>query len=117
MRRLSVILLLPVLLSVGCVSAEREPQAMVSDVQQGGESLFREKCGMCHRANGMGTGLLGRRIEGNMALLENRRDLNSQFITAVVRNGQVNMQPLSRAEVSDGQLQKIADYLSGEGTR
>jgi cytochrome c5 len=73
--------------------------------------LFGEKCGMCHRAGGMGTGILGRRMTPELALLENRDDLQSAFIETVVRSGFGVMFPLSRGELSDAQLQTIIDHL------
>lgn len=83
----------------------------VSLAKTGGEGIFVEKCGMCHQAGGMGTGILGRRLEGDLALLENRKDLQGEFITVVVRSGFNTMFPLSRIEVSDEQLDEIIDYL------
>ena len=77
----------------------------------GGEALFAEKCGMCHRSGGMGTGILERRMDNELALLENRNDLQKVFIENVVRNGFITMFPISRAEVSDEQLDQIATYL------
>lgn len=79
-----------------------------------GSGLFQEKCGMCHRAGGMGTGILSRRMSGELALLENRKDLQAPFIANVVRNGLGVMFPISRGEVSDGQLETIIDYLKAE---
>jgi mono/diheme cytochrome c family protein len=78
-----------------------------------GEQLFSETCARCHRAGGMGTGILSRRkgIAGD-GQLEKREDLVASFIKAVVRAGTGNMPRISRAEVSDRQLAKIADYLS-----
>ena len=78
-----------------------------------GEQLFSETCARCHRAGGMGTGILSRR-KGIAAdgQLEKREDLVASFIKAVVRAGTGNMPRISRAEVSDRQLAKIADYLS-----
>jgi len=81
----------------------------------GGENLFQEKCGMCHGdAMGMGTGLLGRRLPAEQALLENREDLQVPFIKNVVRAGFGVMFPMSRGEVSDDQLQAISEYLSAK---
>ncbi len=77
-----------------------------------GRALFEEKCAMCHRADGMGTGLLARRYPKGQELLEARTNLTVDFVSATVRNGVGNMPPLSRAEVSDAQLASIARYLS-----
>lgn len=72
---------------------------------------------MCHRATGMGTGILGRRMSPELALLENRKDLQPEFIQTVVRSGFGVMFPISRGEVSDEQLQKLVDYLTAADTR
>jgi mono/diheme cytochrome c family protein len=76
------------------------------------EALFFEKCAMCHRQGGMGTGLLSRRMNPAKAKLEDRNDLTSDYITVAVRTGIGNMPRLSRAEVSDPQLAAIARYLT-----
>jgi mono/diheme cytochrome c family protein len=78
------------------------------------EALFAEKCGMCHRATGMGTGILGRRLSPELALLENRDDLQPEFIANVVRAGFGVMFPIGRAEVSDAQLHEITTYLTSK---
>lgn len=76
----------------------------------GGEKLYVEKCAMCHAPNGMGFGLLARRVkEPN---LEKRSDLKKPYITLAVRTGIGNMPALPRGEVSDEQLAAIADYLA-----
>jgi len=82
-----------------------------------GAQLFAAKCGMCHRAGGMGTGLLARRPNGGTGLLEERGDLQSAFVIAVVRNGTGNMPRIARGEVTDSQLSRIAAYLAREPLR
>ena len=78
----------------------------------GPEALFVEKCGMCHRQMGMGTVILARRMEPAKAMLEKRNDLTAQYVVAAVRNGIGNMPRISRGEVSDSQLEVIAQYLA-----
>ena len=74
-------------------------------------TLYNEKCGMCHREGGMGTGILARRFSAELAVLENRRDLQPAYIETAVRAGIGIMFPISRAELSDPQLQVVVDYL------
>jgi cytochrome c553 len=76
------------------------------------EALFVEKCGMCHRQMGMGTVILARRMDPKLAMLETRSDLTAAMITSVARQGIGNMPRISRAEVSDAQLSRIAAYLT-----
>jgi mono/diheme cytochrome c family protein len=89
-----------------------QAQEWISLEKTEGNALFGEKCGMCHRATGMGTGILARRLDPEQALLENRRDLQPEFIATVVRNGFGVMFPISRPEVSDAQLQTLVEYLT-----
>ncbi len=78
-----------------------------------GKALFTERCGMCHQTNGMGVGLLSRRAgDTSKGLLESRTDLSAAVVKVVVRNGIINMPRISRGEVSDPELNAIADYLS-----
>ena len=76
----------------------------------GGEKLFVEHCVMCHGPNGMGTGLLGRRVQP--ALLEQRNNLAAQYVIVAARRGIGNMPAIPRGEVSDADLKQIADYLA-----
>lgn len=76
----------------------------------GGEALYVVKCMVCHGPNGMGEGLLGRRME--VANLEARDDLNAEFVAQAARMGIANMPAIPRGEVSDDEMQQIADYLA-----
>jgi mono/diheme cytochrome c family protein len=76
----------------------------------GGEKLYIVKCAMCHGPNGMGQGLLGRRLDEPD--LEMRDDLTSDYVIQAARMGIGNMPAIPRGEVSDEQLGEIADYLS-----
>ena len=100
------------LLLSGSSAAIKAQSDMVSLEHGRGDRLFQEKCGMCHRAGGMGTGILARRLSPEQALLENRADLSSALIETAVRNGFGIMFPMSRAEVSDQQLATITNYLT-----
>jgi mono/diheme cytochrome c family protein len=75
-----------------------------------GKALYHEKCAMCHDKTGMGTGLLARRTK-TPELLE-RTDLKADFVVQVARAGVGNMPAIPRGEVSDRELQAIADYLA-----
>ena len=77
----------------------------------GGEALYVEYCMACHGPNGMGTGLL-QRAGRPEPLLEQRGGMPAAFVIAAARNGIGNMPAIPRGEVSDEQLQAIADYLA-----
>jgi mono/diheme cytochrome c family protein len=76
----------------------------------GGEALYLQHCAMCHGPNGMGTGLLGRRMD--TPLLEKRAGLPARYVITAARTGIGNMPAITRGEVSDAELQAIADYLA-----
>lgn len=76
----------------------------------GGEKLYLEYCAMCHAPNGMGSGLLGRRID--TPDLERRDNLAAAYVIVAARRGIGNMPAIPRGEVSDEELQAIADYLA-----
>jgi mono/diheme cytochrome c family protein len=75
-----------------------------------GEKLYLAKCAMCHGPGGMGTGLLARRME--QPLLEKRTDLTADYVVQAARMGIGNMPAIPRGEVSDADLQLIAQHLS-----
>jgi mono/diheme cytochrome c family protein len=74
-----------------------------------GRVLFNQKCLMCHAKNGMGTGLLSRRVQPAELLL--RTDLVAAYVSRAARSGIGNMPAIPRGEVSDAQLNAIAEYL------
>ncbi len=112
MRESSVVALVATTLLL-CASS-LQAQDWVSLEKADGAALFGEKCGMCHRATGMGTGILARRMSPELALLENRTDLQPALIETAVRSGFGVMFPISRGEVSDEQLEKLVEYLVKE---
>ena len=73
---------------------------------------------MCHLQGGTGTFMLGRRLGAANALLAERTNLDATYVKHVVRNGIVSMPRITRAEVSDAELQAIVNYLTRQnGTR
>ncbi len=85
-----------------------------------GAELFRDRCGMCHLQGGTGTFMLARRLGAANALLAERTNLDAAYVKQVVRSGIVSMPRMTRAEVSDAELQAIVDYLTRKrdpGTR
>ena len=89
-------------------------------VGRDGAALFSHHCGYCHLAGGMGTNLLTKQMIAagqppQMALLANRTDLDADYVKSVVRMGKVAMPRISRAEVTDAELDAIAAYLARAG--
>jgi mono/diheme cytochrome c family protein len=81
--------------------------------------LYREKCGVCHQVwgdfPGSGVEFLQRTRGPAAAMLDARTDLQPDYIRSVARTGLMVMPPITRAEVSDAQLEEIIDYLTASG--
>lgn len=77
-----------------------------------GEALFIQRCGYCHLPGGTGSIQLERRWGKSRALLAQRNDLSADYVTVVARRGLYSMPPISKVEVSDSELQKLAEYLA-----
>jgi mono/diheme cytochrome c family protein len=115
--RLSLVRLLALGAALGAIAIHAPAARALDEASATGAQLFGVKCAMCHRAGGMGTGLLSRRPNAGTGLLEERRDLTLPFVIAVTRNGSGNMPRIARGEVSDVQLARIAAYLAREPAR
>lgn len=61
--------------------------------------------------------MLGRRLGEQNALLEGRTGLDAAYIQTVVRNGIQSMPRISRAELPDADLARIAQYLAAAPPR
>jgi len=77
-----------------------------------GKKLFHARCGYCHLAGGTGTIMLGRRLGKDRSLLEERTDLNVEYIKKITRVGINGMPPHNRIELPDSELDLIATYLT-----
>jgi len=79
---------------------------------QDGEGLFKARCGYCHLAGGTGTMMLERRLGKDKALLAERTDLDADYVKAVARHGLNSMPTITRVEVTDAELNRIAAFLA-----
>ncbi len=80
-----------------------------------GRRLFWNHCAACHgEGAGMpGTAALAAKYRGQKpALLEQRRDLTPEFVTAVVRHGVSVMPMFRKTELSDTDLAVLCAYLA-----
>jgi mono/diheme cytochrome c family protein len=85
-----------------------------------GEALFSNRCGACHLAGGMGTNLLTKQMmmakrPPTDGMLSNRKDLTVSYVQSVVRQGKMAMPRLTRVDVTDKELEAIAQYLGKAG--
>ena len=97
----------------GPATAEESPASSAnaqSAQPHDGKALYEHRCSVCHGTRGMGTLLLSRRRP--VALLEARDDLAAPYVVLAARQGIGNMPALPRGELSDAQLEAIAEYLA-----
>ena len=79
-----------------------------------GKQLFERYCAQCHAPGYGHPGTMQlERVRGKtLAVLEERKDLLPAYITAVVRNGLVEMPPYRPTEIDDAALNSLVDYLA-----
>jgi mono/diheme cytochrome c family protein len=101
-------LLLAVIALMACAA---QPQEAASGA---GKALFDRHCGACH-APGVGTPGT-QRLEWSkgaaFAVLEERSDLNADYVRAIVRNGLIEMPPFRPTEITARELGVLAAYLA-----
>ena len=84
-----------------------------------GRTLFELHCSACHdRGPGHpGTMRLQERIGEEQAALLDRDNLPAEYIKLVVREGFKLMPPFRPSELTERQLEELADYISGSTNR
>jgi mono/diheme cytochrome c family protein len=85
--------------------------------QDEGRKLFQATCIHCHGAKVWGTLALERRLGADQGLLEKRTNLLAPFVKSVVRNGLGSMPAYRRTELTDAEVDAIADYLTRQQTK
>lgn len=101
--------------------AEAQPegptQAMtrhpVKPASSTGKQIYQKWCGDCHSTpTGPGSMALQRKFQGSLpAILEQRSDLQAEYIRLMVRRGVSYMPSFRRTEISDEELALLAAYL------
>ena len=78
-----------------------------------GQQVYEKLCVHCHAQGpgNAGTQSLQRRGIGD-AVLVDRKDLSAVYIKTIVRSGIKQMPSFRLTEISDDELDKLADYLS-----
>lgn len=89
--------------------------AHAADVPAGmqhGKARYDRMCAPCHNKGFWAANKLGARYGDENAVLEDRKDLNTDYIETVVRKGIGSMPPYRKTELSPGDLDAIAEYLT-----
>ena len=79
---------------------------------QHGKARYDRMCAPCHNKGFWAANRLGARLGEENAVLEDRTDLNTDYIETVVRRGMGSMPPYRKTELSPGDLDAIAEYLT-----
>lgn len=115
-----------VFLAIACAAYAKEPVAPAASTvsaaavlpetpAHAGKLVYDKWCGICHgRGERMaGTASLQAKHKGELpAVLEDRSDMNAEFIKFYVRNGVMIMPAFRKTEVTDVDLQALTDYLT-----
>lgn len=89
------------------------PAAETPDAAQRGEQIFNSRCIFCH---GEGLGhpawqMLALKKGKDKAEILGRPDLTQAYIEHVVRNGYIEMPPFRPSEISNSDLDALANYV------
>ena len=80
-----------------------------------GQEVYDKWCGFCHDAGPMKAGTIGlqEKYKGaKPAVLLERNDLTPDFVKYVARHGLNYMPRFRKTEISDGELNELADYVA-----
>jgi mono/diheme cytochrome c family protein len=105
-----------VLLAAASAGTAWAADAPLTAHQEQGQKLYRSTCIYCHGEKVWGTFALERRLGADRGLLEKRTDLVAALVKSVVRNGLGSMPAYRRTELTDADVDAIADYLTRERT-
>jgi mono/diheme cytochrome c family protein len=106
---------------VGDAVVQTAPYSSVEDIaaasngQDKGKQLFSYWCSSCHGSghDHPGTAALEKKYQGKLpALLEERSDITPNLTRYYVRTGVTPMPFFRKTEISDSELDAIADYLA-----
>ena len=102
-------------LSTGVTTAYLlRPAVPASSADLAGKEVFDRHCVHCHGAGDdmTGTGQLARTRGEDKALLTARDDLPAEYIRMIVRQGLKAMPAFVPSDLTDAQLQALAEYLA-----
>ena len=82
-----------------------------------GEEIYQRHCVACHAPGPghPGTMRLAIRLGEDKSVLTERNDLQPVYVKTIVRQGIMLMPPFRSSEISDQELEALADYLGNKG--
>lgn len=100
----------PIAMAASCIAGSAQAQGAAA-----GKQVFDHWCGACHAAGSRkpGTAALEAKYAGQEPpALEQRTDLTPDVVRLFVRKGVSIMPPFRKTEITDAELNALADYLS-----
>jgi len=97
--------LLAALLPLAARSAGEEPRSP--------QEIYETRCAYCHDAGGWGTRTLAKRVPEGQAVLTARTNLPAAYTAFVVRRGIGSMPQFNPSELTDEELEALAEWLQG----
>ena len=78
-----------------------------------GEQIYKRHCQACHDpgAGHPATLLLGQKYGAEKAVIKGRQDLNLVYVKTIVRGGLLEMPPFRPTEITDSELDIIAEFI------
>jgi len=98
-------------------STQQPPPTSPSDYvdvsYETGEELYNHYCFHCHsEGDGKpGAAMLAQKHGEEKSIIKGRQDLPVEYIKTVIRDGLLEMPPFRFTEISDDQLELIAEYV------
>lgn len=89
------------------------PPAQVALDPNAGQQVYEHYCVHCHAAGPghPGTDMLAALYGEEKALIKGREDLNKEYVKTIVRNGLLEMAPFRPTEITDAELEALAEYV------
>jgi len=114
MRRL-VLLAAPLLCAAAAIAADLPADPAAAPAPMSGKALYAHWCAACHDPGAGHPGTL--RMAGDygegMAVLLAKPDITPDLVRYAVRNGFNMMPPFRATEITDEELDRLADYVAG----
>lgn len=93
-----------------CLVALLATAVAVPVFAQSGESTFKAKCAMCHGADGLATGPMGKMMNIPSVKSPDFKKLTESEMIADTTNGKAKM-PAYKGKLTDAQIKEVVSYM------
>ena len=93
-----------------CMVALLATAVAVPAFAQSGESTFKGKCAMCHGADGLASGPMGKMMNIPSVKSPDFRKLTESEMIADTTNGKAKM-PAYKGKLTDAQIKEVVTYM------